>query len=172
MENIIIEKKQTFYLRMLLLSFILTTTSLITWIIRMKRNRTVFSFSLILTIFFCIVFFIILNKTLQKRPLITITFDGIIDCSSDKSVGFIPFGDIDKFLIMDNPNRKSIGIIPKDEEAFIKKLSPIKQDLARVNVAKQLPPFELFLNDAKDMSLEDIYTLLKKRHNDYCSLYD
>ncbi len=173
MEKIVIEKKQTKIFRIFLLSFLLMIISFALWIIGLKERKTLLSIiGLLQSVVFTIGFFIALSKTLQKKPLITITFDGIIDSSSEKSTGYIPFGDIDKLLIINKPNMKAIGIIPKNEEVFIRKLSPVRQEIARINVAKQQPPLALYLDNAKDMSLEDIYTLLKKRLNDYSCLYD
>ena len=173
MEKIVIEKKQPKVFRIFMLCFLLMIVSFALWIIGMKERKTLLStVGLIQSVVFIIDFFITISKTLQKKPLITITFDGIIDSSSDKSIGYIPFGDIEKFLIINKPDTKAIGIIPKNEDVFIRKLSPIKQEIARANVAKQQPPLALLLDNAKDMSLEDIYTLLKKRLNDYSCLYD
>lgn len=173
MEKIVIEKKQTKVFRILMLSFLLMILSIMLWIMGLKERKTLLSaIGLIQSILFSICFFIFVSKILQKKPLITITFDGIIDSTSEKSVGYIPFGDIDKFLMINKSDIKAIGIIPKDEEVFIRKLSPIKQEIARANVAKEHPPLSLSLDNAKDMSLEDIYTLLKKRLKDYSSLYD
>lgn len=173
MEKIVIEKKQTKVFRIFMLCFLLMIVSFTLWIIGMKERKTLLSIiGLIQSVVFTIGFFVCLSKILQKKPLITITFDGIIDSSSEKSIGYIPFGDIEKFLVINKPNIKAIGIIPKNEEIFIRKLSPIKQEIARANLAKQQPPLALALDNAKDMSLEDIYTLLKKRLNDYSCLYD
>lgn len=173
MEKIVIEKKQPKVFRIFMLCFLLMIMSFILWIIGMKERKTLLStVGLLLSVVFTIRFFIALSKTLQKKPLITITFDGIIDSSSEKSVGYIAFGDIDKFLMINKSGMKAIGIIPKNEEIFIRKLSPIKQEIARANLAKQQPLLALSLDNAKDMSLEDIYTLLKKRLNDYSCLYD
>lgn len=172
-EKIVIEKKQPRVFRILMLSFLLMILSITLWIMGLKERKALLSvIGLLQSILFSISFFIYLTRILQKKPLITITFDGIIDSSSDNSVGYIPFGDIDKFLIINKPNLKVIGIVPKNEEVFICKLSPIKQEIARTNVAKQMPPLSLYLDNAKDMSLEDIYTLLKKRLKDYSCLYD
>jgi hypothetical protein len=172
-EKIVIEKKQTKIFRMSMLCFLLMIVSFTLWIIGMKERKTLLSIvGLIQSVVFTISFFVYLTKTLQKKPLITITFDGIIDSSSEKSIGYIPFGDVEKFLIINKPDMKAIGIIPKNEEIFIRKLSPMKQEMARANLAKQQPPLALTLDSAKDMSLEDIYTLLKKRLNDYSCLYD
>lgn len=173
MEKIVIEKRQTKVFRILMLSFLLMTISITLWIIGLKERKALLSMiGLLQSVIFSISFLIYLTKILQKKPLITITFDGIIDSTSDNSVGYIPFGDIENFLIVNKPNVKVIGIVPKNEEIFIRKLSPIKQEIARTNVAKQMPPLSLYLDNAKDMSLEDIYTLLKKRLKDYSCLYD
>ncbi len=45
-------------------------------------------------------FLIFFGRSLQRKALLTITFDGIIDSSSNSSVGYIPFQDIERFCIV------------------------------------------------------------------------
>jgi len=65
-----------------------------------------------------------------------------------------------------------LGIKPRDDEGFIKKLPPTMQNIARIRQEENHPPFTIDVSNAKDMTLKDIYTLLRKRLMDYSSLYD
>jgi len=170
-EKIIIEEKQTKAVRRCMQSFALLFLSVTLWVAGFRERYILLSFAgVIATIIFGIRCIINLLKASQKKSLITITFDGIIDSSSKGSVGLLSYQDIEQFCIVAEDD--AIGIIPRDEEAFIGKLSPLKQQTALVNKNNEKPVFLLFVGNAKDMSLEDIYTLLKKRLKDYRSLYD
>jgi hypothetical protein len=170
MEKIVIEERQSGAMRLTAAGLLMLIVSIAIWYLGMKEKRIlIWLIGFLSSVFFGIRFLILLGRTLESKPLITITFDGIIDSSSGSSVGYIPFQDIDHFIIME---QKEIGIIPKDIEQFINKLSPMKQKVALVNVKAKNPPLILRADRAKDMSLEDIFTLLKKRLDDYRSLYD
>lgn len=171
MEKIIVEEKQPLATLKAIYGFFMLLSAMIIWLVGMREKRLLFwILGFILTIFFAIRFFILYGKVRVKKPLLTITFDGIID-SSTQSIGYLKFQDIDHFVIEKIKDQEVIGIIPEDLEAFTKKLSPLKQEIAKNNVKLGYPPFTISVENAKDMTLHDIYTLLKKRLNDYGSLY-
>ncbi len=173
MEKIVIEERQSKTIRLMLTGLLLFIISVMVWILGMREKWILLWITGLLSMIVSgIGFLIYLGRSLQKKPLLTITFDGIIDSSSGSSVGFISFRDIERFCIINNMGRKAIGVIPKDEKYFMDKLSPLKQKIARSNIDNQVPPFTIRVDKAKDMSLEDIFTLLTKRRNDYSSLYD
>lgn len=173
MEKIVIEEKQSKAVKLMLLGLLVFIISVIVWVTGMREKRVL----LWLTGFIALVIsgiatLIYLGQALQKKPLLTITFDGIIDSSSGGSVGFISFQDIKEFCIVEQMGKKTIGVIPKDEKLFTDKLSPLKQRIAKENIINQTAPLTIQADKAKDMSLEDILTLLTKRLKDYRSLYD
>jgi hypothetical protein len=172
-EKIVIEEKQSRALRLMCLGFVMLILSIVIWIYGMNQKKIIFMLlGFLSSVFFCIYFLFSLGRSIQRKPLLTITFDGIIDSTSSSSVGFIPFQDIEKFCVVNIMGQKVIGVIPKDENDFITKLSPLKQRIAKNNVNMQIPPLSIKVDKAKDMSLEDVFTLLKKRLDDYSSLYD
>jgi len=170
-EKIIIEERHYKATIKAVYGFFMLLSAMIIWLVGMKERKPFFwILGFVLTIFFAIRFLILYSKTRLKKPLLTITFDGIID-SSTQSVGYIKFIDIKDFVIEKIKDQEVIGIIPEEEESFIKQLSPNKQEIARNNVKLGYPPFTIAVENAKDMTLHDIYTLLKKRLKDYGSLY-
>jgi hypothetical protein len=172
-EKIVIEQKQSKAIMFLFLDILLFITSIAAWILGKKdKLGLLWATGLLGIIIFGIAFFIFMGRATEHKPLLTITFDGIIDSSSVTSVGYIPFQDIENFIIVNIMNQRVIGVIPKNEDSFIEKLSPIKQEIARQNLQQKYPPLAISVNKAKDMSLEDIFTLLKKRLDDYSCLYD
>ncbi|WFR57656.1 hypothetical protein QA584_00840 [Anaerocolumna sp. AGMB13025] len=173
MEKIVIEERQSKTIKLMSIGLLLLILSVIIWIIGMRERKTLLWITGLLSMIISgIGFLIYLGRALQRKPLLTITFDGIIDSSDRSSIGYIPFQDIEKFCIINNMGQRVIGVIPKDEPLFLDKLSPIKQKIAKCNIDNQHPPLTIHVEKAKDMSLEDIFTLLNKRLNDYSSLYD
>ncbi len=173
MEKIVIEAKQSKTIKLMLFGLLVLIISVIAWVLGMREKKVLqLMLGLLSMLVSGIAFLIYLGRALQRKPLLTITFDGIIDSSSGSSVGYIPFQDIERFCIINNMGQKVIGVVPKDEQFFMDKLSPMKQRIAKSNIGNQNPPFTIRVDKAKDMSLEDIFTLLTKRLNDYSSLYD
>lgn len=173
MEKIVIEERQSIAIKIAFIAFVMLIASITVWGFGIKDNKILlWILGFLATIILSISFIVFLGRAIQRKPLLTITFDGIIDSSSSNSVGYIAFQDIEGFCVVNIYGKKVIGVIPKDEEAFIDKLSPIRQGVARSNVKLKYPPFSIWVDRAKDMSLEDILTLLKKRLHDYSCLYD
>ncbi len=172
MEKLIIEARQPKVFRTAAGGFLFLLLSIALCVIGMREKRTLYwLIGFIASVFFLITFIILCGKTRIKKPLITITFDGIID-SSTSSVGYIPFKDVKEFTIVHVMGEDVIGIIPRDEVIFIKNLPPSMQDIAKRNQEENHPPFTIDVSNAKDMTLKDIYTLLRKRLMDYSSLYN
>lgn len=172
MEKIIIEARQPKVFRTAVGGFLLLILSIAICVIGMREKRTLYwLLGFISSVFFLVSFILLCGKTRIKKPLITITFDGIID-SSTNSVGYIPFKDVNHFTIVHVMEQDVIGILPKESGEFIKKLSPSMQNIAKKNQEAGHPPFTIDVSNAKDMTLIDIYTLLRKRLMDYSSLYD
>lgn len=172
MEKIIIEAKQPRALKKALASFFMFMMSTACYLIGMRvRITLIWLFGFMSTIFFFIAFIIYFGKTRVIKPLLTITFDGIID-SSTNSIGYIPYIDIKRFHIVTVGGRQVLGVEPKNVHSFINKLPPSIQQAASIRLEQMEHPLIIDVSNAKDISLEDIYTLLKKRLEDYRSLYD
>ncbi len=173
MEEIIIEETKWKAILAAFAGFLMVSGSAALFILGMKAKAAFFwAAGFIGIIFFGIYFLILLTRTFESKALLTITFDGIIDNSSKSSAGYISFQDIERFCIVSLYGKKVIGIILKEESLLLGKLSPVKQAIAKSNINMKCPPFSIRADRARDMSLEDIFTLLKKRLDDYSSLYD
>lgn len=122
--------------------------------------------------FFGISTIVAFYRATKNKPLLTLTMDGIIDTSSVSGVGFIGYEEIDTVEIVNIFGQRVIGVTPKNRDDFIKKLSKNKQRAAKMNLKMNYPPITIRLDTAKDMSIEDIYTLIVKRLNDYKHLFN
>ena len=112
------------------------------------------------------------SRTVKPKALLTITMEGILDSSTAGSPGFISFEDIKSFEIVNVFGQKMIGVNLKRGEQFLAKLPQIKQRSAQSNLKMRLPAITIRVDTARDISIEDILTLLEKRHTDYNRLYD
>lgn len=107
----------------------------------------------------------------KKKVLLTITVDGIIDCSSIGGYGFISYKDIKDFEIIHLHGVETIAVILKDPEGFVAKLPPPKKRQAKRNLSLKQPAIILHTELAKDMVPQDILTLLQKRLRDHKRLF-
>lgn len=173
MENIVIEERQSEILRINLLGLLMTILSAIILILGMKTNRFLYGLIGSVGILFfggCTIYSFI--RTIKPKALLTITVDGIQDSSTAGCAGFIPFHEIESFEIVNIFGQRMIGVNPKEVERFMSLLSPIKQKAATSNLKMKIPPVAIRVDTARDMSIEDILTLLQKRLSDYSRLYD
>lgn len=172
MENIVIEEKQSKILRLNLIGMLMTVLCIIILVMGITWNQFFYGLiGVVGVIFFGICTIYSFGRTFKPKALMTITVDGIEDSSTAGSPGFISFGEIKSFEIVNIFGQRMIGVNPKEVERFVQKLPPIKQKSARSNLRMKLPPVALRVDTARDMSIEDIMTLLEKRLSDYSRLY-
>lgn len=172
MENIVIEEKQSRMLRLNLLGLLMTVLCAIVLLLGIKMQQYFYSLlGGIGIVFFGICTIYNFSRTIKSKALLTITVEGIEDSSMAGSPGFISFGEIERFEIVNVFGQRMIGVIPKNVEEFVRKLPQLKQKSAQSNLRMKLPPIAIRVDNARDMSIEDILTLLQKRHSDYNSLF-
>ncbi|MBE5960449.1 MAG: hypothetical protein E7256_03530 [Lachnospiraceae bacterium] len=172
MGEIVIEEKRSKAFKLVFAGFFMFAASLALWAIGISDQ--VFFYKLIgcmASVFFFIAFIAALIRAMKKKPLLVIKGDGIIESSSASSIGFVSYDEIEKFEVVNIYGQKVIGILPKDNEEFIKKLPRNKQRAANMNIKMSFPPASIRVDTAKDMTIEDIYSLLQKRLKDYTSFY-
>ncbi len=172
MGEIVIEEKRSKAFKLVFAGLFMFVASVALWAIGISDQ--VFFYKLIgcvASVFFCVAFVTSLIRAMRKKPLLVIKGDGIVETSSASSIGFIPYDEIEKFQIVNIYGQKVIGILPKNNEEFIKKLPRNKQRAANANIKMSFPPASIRVDTAKDMTIEDIYSLLQKRLKDYTSFY-
>lgn len=172
MEDIIIEEKQSTILRLNLLGLLMTSICAIILLYGIKSSSF---FNKMLgglgVLFFGGCTLYIFSRTIKPKALLTIKVDGFIDSSTAGSIGFISFSDIEKFEVVNIFGQRMIGVWPKDIKQFVQNLPQLRQKSARSSLRMNLPPVAIRVDTARDMSIEDILTLLQKRHVDYNGLY-
>lgn len=173
MDKIVIEEKKSKACLIAAAALFMFAVSAALWIFGSVYHRVIYlAVGIVATIFFGISFAASLTRALRSKPLLTITLDGIIDTSSTGAVGFIPYLDIEQFEIVNVFGQRAIGVMLKDSGAFLKKLRATQRKNAEMSIRMNYPPVMIRVDTAKDMTIEDIVSMLRKRLTDYSRLYD
>lgn len=173
MEDIIIEELSQRAYKIVLSGVIMLLSSLILLLFGKHESSGILIVVGVLgCMFFGISTLVALYRATKNKPLLTLTMDGIIDTSSVSGVGFISYEDIESVEIVNIFGQRVIGVTPKNKNAYVNKLPKGKQRAAKMNMKMNYPPITIRLDTAKDISIEDIYTLVVKRLNDSKHLFN
>lgn len=173
MEDIVIEELSARAYKIVLSGVIMLIASIILGVFGKHEHRGfLIVIGVIGIVFFGISSIVALWRASKNKPLLTITMDGIIDTSSVSGVGFIRYEEINSIDIVNIFGQRVIGVTPKNVNSYVKSLPKSKQRAAKMNVKMNYPPISIRVDTAKDMSIEDIYSMLLKRWNDYRSLFN
>lgn len=173
MEDIIIEELSQRAYKIVLSGVIMLISSLLLLLFgRHEYSGILIIVGAVGCVFFGISTIVALYRATKNKPLLTLTMDGIIDTSSVSGVGFISYEEIDSVEIVNIFGQRAIGVTPKNKDVYVNKLPKGKQRAAKMNMKMNYPPITIRLDTAKNISIEDIYTLVVKRLNDYKHLFN
>ena len=173
MEDIVIEELSARAYKIALSGGIMFIASMILWGFgRYEHSRLFKAIGVLGIVFFGISTAVALYRASKNKPLLTITTDGIIDTSCASGVGYIGYDEIESVEIVNIFGQHVIGVTPKNVNEYMKRLPKSKQRAAKMNIKMNYPPISIRVDTAKDMSIEDIYTMLLKRLKDYKSLFN
>lgn len=172
MENIVIEEKYSKALGLFVSGVLMVALCAGVFFLGMLESSVIYQvIGIVAGIFFLACTIYLFGRAIKSRALLTIMEDGIEDSSSASSVGFIPYHEIKRFEIINIFGQRMIGVHLRNEERFISELPPMKQKAAKSNLKLKFPPIAIRVETAKDMTIEDIFTLLQKRLSDYSCFY-
>lgn len=172
MRKIVIEEQKSLLMKRILIAVLMVAASVA--VLTLGFVDDVFVMKLVgiaATIYFALCLAVLVKRALKLKPLLTITEESIIDSSAALSLGEVLFSEIERFEIINLYGQKSIGIVPVDTERFLERLSKTQKKNAKLCIERGYPPVSLRVDTAKDMTIEDIFSLLQKRLADYKSLY-
>ena len=173
MEDIVIEELRVKAYRICLAGIVMLIASIALWWFGVNESSWLYTaVGVVGTIFFGIGSIVAFGRAVKEKPLLTIKWDGINDTSSASAVGFIPYSEIERLEIINIFGQRVIGVTPKNINNFVAKLSKGKQRAAKMNIKMNYPPVSIRLDTAKDMTIEDIFSLLEKRFSDYKRIYN
>jgi hypothetical protein len=111
-------------------------------------------------IFFSLGLIVQVGRTISRKPLFTIKWNGIEDTGSIGAMGFIPFEEIKAIVLGNILGRKSIGIVFYDLDRYMLKLSPMRQRIVRTNISSHYPAVLLRVDSLKGKDANEVYDLL------------
>ena len=110
---------------------------------------------------FCLILALL---SLAKTPaILTFEEEGLRGLGSASALDFIAYEDIGQVESFRRLQDQYIGITPKDTEAFLAKLPPAKREAARANLRLNLPPFFVRVEDAVELTPEEITQEIRRR---------
>lgn len=173
MQDIIIEESQNHGMKAFFIHTFLLIGSLILAVLGIFYHVGVYKiFGSVGGCIFVAGFIYTIKQVFRTKTLLRITIDGIEDHSMFGEQLYISFNDIKKIEVVNIYGRKMIGIFPRNAEEFIAKLPHARKRIAVANLKMNLPPIAIRVDRARDITIEDIFTLLQKRYSDYNCLYD
>ena len=119
------------------------------------------------TIYFLLCLVVLAKRAFNRKPLLVITEESVMDSSSALSLGEVLFSEIERFEIVNVYGQRTIGIVPVDTEQFMERLTKSQKKNAKLCVDRGYPPVSLRVDTAKDMTIEDIFALLENRLAEY-----
>ncbi|WP_346913363.1 STM3941 family protein [Clostridium sp.] len=167
MNEVIVKEDKKKGIKLLILGFIMMIVSIYVLIIGITEIKIIYSIiGTISTIFFGICFIFLIVSILDNNPILLIGEDGITDRSTASSVGFIAWQEIRSIYVQKSFNQKFIGISIYDLNNFMKRISPIKRIIIKINLMLNYAPLSISL-DTADMEFNDVLSLLQKRLEEY-----
>ena len=168
MREIVIEEQKSLLMKRVGVAALMVAASVAVLILGFVDNVLIMKLlGIAATVYFLLCLLVLGKRVLQVKPLLTITEESIIDSSAALSLGEILFSEIEKFEIINLYGQRSIGIVPVNTEQFLERLTKSQQKNAKLCLERGYPPVSLRVDTAKDMTIEDIFTLLEKRLADY-----
>lgn len=102
--------------------------------------------SFLCILFFSICFIYIFYRIFHRKPSLIVDEYGITDNSSAISVGLVKWMEMKDLFLYDYMGQKFLGVVPKDEQAFFAKMSPVKRKLAQANSKMVKAPINITQN--------------------------
>lgn len=134
-----------------ILFLLFTAVSLLIIISLFNSDEGMFPKVLFSLIFLLFAFLLVFSgkKLFSNEPIISL-FDHGLTLHGSINPGYIPYEDIDGVLPYEYQKTQLMGIIIKDEEKYIGKLSRKGKSLAQINQKTGFPPFNISLSYLKD----------------------
>lgn len=114
MGDIVIEETNHRAFAMTMANFFMLVASISIFIYGVVTGNKLYKIvSILSSVIFFWGFIVAIMQTAKEKILLTITVDGIIDCSSLGGIGFISYRDIKEFEIIDQHKTKMIAVTLK-----------------------------------------------------------
>ena len=170
MKEVIIEEQKSLLMKRIKVAVLMVVASVAVLVLGFVDNVLIMKLlGIAATMYFLLCLVVLAKRALNRKPLLIITEESIMDSSSALSLGEVLFSEIERFEIVNVYGQRTIGIVPVDTEQFMERLTKSQKKNAKLCVDRGYPPVSLRVDTAKDMTIEDIFALLQKRLESYKS---
>jgi len=168
MKEVIIEEQKSLLMKRIKVAVLMVVASVAVLVLGFVDNVLIMKLlGIAATMYFLLCLVVLAKRALNRKPLLIITEESIMDSSSALSLGEVLFSEIERFEIVNVYGQRTIGIVPADTQQFMERLTKTQKKNAKLCLERGYPPVSLRVDTAKDMTIEDIFALLEKRLADY-----
>lgn len=168
MKEIIIEEQKSLLMKRVRVAALMVVASVAVLVLGFVDNVLIMKLlGIAATLYFLLCFVVLAKRALNKKPLLVITEESVVDSSLARSLGEILFSEIERFEIVNVYGQRTIGIVPVDTEQFMERLTKSQKQNAKLCLDRGYPPVSLRADTAKDMTIEEVFALLQKRLEAY-----
>ena len=168
MKEVVIEEQKSLLMKRVRVAILMVVASVAVLVLGFVDNVLIMRLlGIAATIYFLLCLVVLAKRALNRKPLLIITEESIMDSSSALSLGEVLFSEIERFEIVNVYGQRTIGIVPVDTEQFMERLTKFQKKNAKLCVDRGYPPVSLRVDTAKDMTIEDIFALLENRLAEY-----
>ena len=170
MKEFVIEEEKSLLMKRVRVAVLMVIASVAVLVLGFVDNVLVMKLlGIAATAYFLLCLVVLVKRALNKKPLLVITDESVVDSSLALSLGKILFSEVERFEIVNVYGQRTIGIVPVDTEQFMERLTKTQKQNAKLCLERGYPPVSLRVDTAKDMTIEDIFALLQKRLEVYKS---
>ena len=170
MKEVVIEEQKSLLMKRVKVAVLMVVASVAVLVLGFVDNVLIMKLlGIAATMYFLLCLVVLVKRALNRKPLLVITEESVMDSSSALSLGEVLFSEIERFEIVNVYGQRTIGIVPVDTEQFMERLTKTQKKNAKLCLERGYPPVSLRVDTAKDMTIEDIFALLQKRLESYKS---
>ena len=170
MKEVVIEEQKSLLMKRVRVAILMVVASVAVLVLGFVDNVLIMKLlGIAATMYFLLCLVVLVKRALNRKPLLVITEESVMDSSSALSLGEVLFSEIERFEIVNVYGQRTIGIVPVDTEQFMERLTKTQKKNAKLCLERGYPPVSLRVDTAKDMTIEDIFALLQKRLESYKS---
>ncbi len=107
-------------------------------------------------------FIFVLRGLFVRRPLMTLSDDGINDTSTMYSVGLVRWEEIESVTLVRRFRQTFVDIAVRDEDTIVRRQSPLRQLMLKFSTDPKRPLVSIPLGTA-ELSVDEVRDLLEKQ---------
>lgn len=166
MNEMIVKQKQSKQVKLLLMAILMVAASF--FCARFRLNTPFWRLFQIVGVVgvvffgFCLVF--ITMRLIRPKTILIVNGEGVTDCSSAISTGFLPWRDIAGVEVTDMAGQRFVSIRLHDVDAYLEAVPALKATAVKANLALGYPPVSITLQTA-DHTIDQVMEAMEYFHS-------